>query len=174
MFRKKENDLPPPYILIIFSIFLLSTIIDGIASNFGLYNTNNNIRFITGLLCGSSIMAITYPVFVFQYYKQSKKGKIFKRPQKFIIYLLLLAVFITLTLFRFNFLGYFYYYLSVLSVLFTFYFVNLVMVLLIPPLSRKAPTLINKYLILPSIIAVALLFIELFASYNLHKLILYL
>ncbi len=172
MFRGKENDLPPPYILIIFSIFFLSMIIDGIASNFGLYNTNNNIRFITGLLCGSSVMVITYPVFVFQYYKQSKKGKLFKRPQKFIIYLLILAVFIALTLFRIDFLGSLYYYLSVLSILFTFYFVNLVMVLLIPPFSRKASALMSKYLILPSAIAAALLSIELLVSYNLHKLIL--
>lgn len=171
MFRKKESDLPPLYILIIFTIFFLSTIIDGIASNFGLYNTNNNLRFITGFLCGSSIMSITYPIFTFQYYKESKKEKIFKKPDEFIIYILILIVFITITLLRFNFLGYFYYYLVAFSIFFTFYFINLVMVLLIPLFSQRASRLTSKYLILPSIIAIALSLLELFVSYWFHRFI---
>ena len=169
MFRKKESDLPPAYILIILAIFLLSFIIDGIASNFGLYNTNNNMRFITGVFCGSSIAIILYPVFTFQYYKYPGSEKIFKNPPKFIIYILLLALFIIVTLARFTFLEYFYYYLTALSILFTFYFINLVIILLIPPFSKKATGLISRYLILPSIIAAALSFIELFAFYWLHK-----
>lgn len=169
MFRKKESDLPPAYILIILAIFLLCFIIDGIASNFGLYNTNNNMRFITGVFCGSSIAIILYPVFTFQYYKYPGSEKIFKNPPKFIIYILLLALFIIVTLARFTFLEYFYYYLTALSILFTFYFINLVIILLIPPFSKKATGLISRYLILPSIIAAALSFIELFAFYWLHK-----
>jgi len=171
MFRKKENDLPPLYILIILALFFFSTIADGIASNFGLYNTNNNIRFITGFLCGSSTMTIIYPVFIFQYYKESNKEKIFKRPLKFIIYILILTVFITVTLFRFSFLGYFYYYLSALSVLFTFYFVNLVIILLIPLFSQKASKLADKHIILPSAASIILLLLELLASYYFHKFI---
>jgi uncharacterized membrane protein len=171
IYRKKESDLPPLYILIILSLFFLSNIIDGIASNFGLYNTNNNLRFITGFLCGSSIIIITYPIFVFQYYKESKKEKFFKRPSKLIIYLLLAMTFITITLLRLNFLGHFYYYLVTFSVLFTFYFINLVIVLLIPLFSQKAYRLASKHLILPSIIAIALSLIELLVSYWFHKLI---
>jgi len=171
MFRKKENDLPPPYTLIILGLFFLSTIVDGIASNFGLYNTDNNLRFITGFLCGSSIMVIIYPVFVFQYYKESKKEKIFKRPLKFIIYILIIAVFITVTLLRFSFLGHFYYYLSALSVLFTFYLINLVIMFLIPPFSQKATRLASKYLFLPSAVSVVLLLLELLVSYYFHRFI---
>ena len=50
MFRKKENDLPPLYILVILALFFFSTIADGIASNFGLYiidltfTVNNHIH----------------------------------------------------------------------------------------------------------------------------------
>ena len=80
MYRKKENGLPPLYVLVILGLFFLSALIDGIASNFGLYETNNNIRFITGFLCGSSIMIILYPIFTFQYYRQSKAKRIFNRP----------------------------------------------------------------------------------------------
>lgn len=171
MYRKKENDLPPLYVLIIFALFFLSTIIDGIASNFGLYNTNNNLRFITGFLGGLSIMVIIYPIFIFQYYRQSKKEKIFKKPGEFIIYVLIVIAFITITLLRLNFMGHFYYYLATFSVLFTFYFINMVLVLLIPLFSQKAYRLASKYLILPSIIAITLSLIELLASYWFHKLI---
>lgn len=171
MFRNKENDLPPPYALIILGLFFLSTIIDGIASNFGLYNTNNNLRFITGFLCGSSIMTIIFPVFIFQYYKRSKKEKIFKRPLKFMIYILIITVFIAITLFRFNFLGHFYYYLAAFSILFTFYFINLVLFFLIPHFSQKATSLASKHLILPSALSLFLLFLELFVSYHFHRFI---
>jgi uncharacterized membrane protein len=171
MFRKKENDLPPPYALIILCLFFLSTIIDGIASNFGLYNTDNNLRFLTGFLCGSSIMIIIYPVFVFQYYKESKKEKIFKRPLKFMIYTLILTIFIAITLFRFNFLGHFYYWLSAFSILFTFYFINLVIMFLIPHFSQKATRLASKHLILPSTLSAALSLLELFVSYHFHRFI---
>jgi len=118
-----------------------------------------------------SIMSITYPIFTFQYYKESKKEKIFKKPHKFIIYILILIVFITITLLKLNFLGYFYYYLVGSSVLFTFYFINLVMVLLIPLFSQRASRLTSKYLILPSIIAIVLSLLELFVSFWFHKFI---
>ena len=109
MFRKKQSEMPPLYVLIILAVFFLSTIIDGLASYFGLYMTNNIIRFSTGFLCGASIMAVLYPVFNFQYYKEPLKEKIFKRPFTFIIFVLSLIVFIIFTLFRFDFLGGFYY-----------------------------------------------------------------
>ncbi len=171
MFRKKESDLPPPYILIILALFFLSFLIDGVASNFGLYDTNNNLRFITGTLCGSAIIIILYPVFAYQYYKHTKAEKIFKNPFKFIIYILLLIIFIAVTLFRFNLLGYFYYYFNAFSILFTFYFINLTITFLIPHFSQKAHRFASRYLILPSIIAVTALSTELFAFYWFHKII---
>ena len=143
--------------------------IDGAGSYLGLYETNNIIRFITGLLSGASIMVILYPIFVFQYYQNSKKEKIFKNPYKFIIFIIILAVFAALTLFRINFLGSFYYYLSIFSVLFTFYAINLVMVFLVPFFSQKANKLLSKHLILPSVISVVLLIIEIFVAYKFHQ-----
>lgn len=169
MFRKKESDLPPAYILIILAFFLLSFVVDGIASNFGLYNTNNNLRFITGTLCGSSIVIVLYPVFTFQYYKNPAPVKIFKTPFKFMVYILLITFFILVTLSGFSVLGYFYFYFTALSILFIFYFINLSVVLLIPYFSKKAIKLLSQYLVLPSIIAAALSFIELFAFYWFHK-----
>ena len=171
IYRKKENGLPPLYVLVILGLFFLSAVIDGIASNFGLYETNNNIRFITGFLCGSSIMIILYPIFTFQYYRQSKAKRIFNRPGEFMIYILIIAAFIAVTLIRLDFTGRFYYYFVTFSIFFTFYFINMVLILLVPPFSQKATRLASKYLILPSIIAIVLSSIELFGSYWFHRFI---
>ena len=173
MFRKKHSELPPLYVLIILAVFFLSTIIDGLASYLGLYMTNNIIRFSTGFLCGASIMAVLYPVFNYQYYKDPLKEKIFRRPFTFIIFVLSLIVFIIFTLFRFDFLGGFYYYLSSLSVVFTFFFVSLVMAYLIPFFSQKADRLFSKYLIIPIVIALVLAAVELFIAYKFHELMNY-
>ncbi len=172
LFRKRENGLAPLYIMIIFCLFIFSTMFDWAASHLGLYESSNNIRFITGFLAGSSIMAIVFPVFNFQYYKESSKDRIFKNPVKFIIYFLVIALFITTTLLRFSFLSMFYYYLSAFSVFFTFFLVNLLMLLLIPVFANKAHRLISKFLIIPSIISFALTFIELFVSFKLHEFLL--
>jgi len=170
-FRKKESDLPPKYILAILGIFSLSFVIDGIASNSGIYNTNNNLRFITGTLFGLSIITILYPVLTFQYYKNAKREKLFGSPYKFIIFLAVIIVFMIITLLRLGFLGRFYYYFTALSILFTFYFINLTLFLMIPAFSKKAENLMSRYLILPSVLSFAFSSIELYADYMLHKII---
>ncbi len=170
MFRRKQNDLPPLYVLIILSIFFLSTIIDGLASYSGLYATNNIIRFSTGFLCGVAIMVVLYPIFNFQYYRESIKERIFKRPASFIVFITILIVFIVLTLFRFDFLGNFYYYLSGISVIFTFFFVSLVMMFLIPPFTGQAEKLFSRHLILPAALALILTIVEIFIAYKMHRL----
>lgn len=169
MFKKKQSDLPPVYALVILAIFFLSTLVDGLASYFGLYMTNNIIRFSTGFLCGASIMTVLYPVFNFQYYRDPSKEKIFKRPFTFIIFVLSLIAFIVFTLFQFDFLGSFYYYLSSLSVVFTFFFVSLVMIYLIPFFFQKANRLFSKYLIIPIVLALILTALEIFIAYKLHE-----
>jgi uncharacterized membrane protein len=170
MFRARQSELPPLYVIIILAFFFLSTLIDGLASYLGLYITNNILRFSSGALCGSAIMAVLYPVFNFQYYREPAKERIFKKPWTFILFALVLAAFIVLSLFQFEFLGRFYYYLSGISVIFTFFFVSLVMMFLIPGFSQRAGRLFTRYLILPSVLALALTALELFIAYNFHQL----
>ena len=172
LFRKRENSLPPLYIIVILALFLISTITDGIISNFASFNTNNIIRFITGYLCGIAMITIIYPIFNFQYFKESNDTRVFSRPIKFIVYILVSAAFISIVLLRINFLGYFFYYLNAFSIIFTFFFINLVMVLLVPPLSQKAANLLSKYLAAPLIISIALSVLELFISYRLQQFLL--
>lgn len=169
LYRKRENEWPPLYILIIFFILIISTGVDWALSHMGLYESSNSIRFITGFLAGSSIMAIVFPVFNNQYYKRSNDLKIFKNPKKIILYFLILVVFMIITLFRFSFLSYFYFYLSAFSVIFTFYFINFLMIILIPVFANKAHRIISRFLVFPSIISLILISLELFVSYKLHQ-----
>jgi uncharacterized membrane protein len=168
MFRKRENGIPPLYIIIILALFIISTIIDGLISNFSPAGTNNYSRFITGFLSGSSMMVFLYPVFVFQYFRESVNIKIFSKPLKFTIFIIINLVFIVITLIRITFLNYFFYYLSATAIIFTFYFVNLVVILLIPVFSQRAERLLTKFLVLPSIISIVLMICELLMFYKFH------
>ena len=118
------------------------------------------LAWIGGLLVGVSIIS---------YYKDSKKEKVFKRPLTFVIFVLILTAFIVLTLFRFEFMGNFYYYLSTISVIFTFLFVSLVIVFLIPFFAQKSGKLFSRYIILPVLLALALTAAEIFIAYKLHQ-----
>ncbi len=138
LFRRKQSELPPLYVMIILAIFFLSTIIDGLSSYLGLYATNNIIRFSSGVFCGSAIMTVLYPVFNFQYYREPSKERIFRKPLTFTVFFLVLVVFIVLSLFQPAILGGFYYYFSGISVILTFFFVSLVMMFLIPGFSQRA------------------------------------
>jgi uncharacterized membrane protein len=174
MFRKRENGIPPLYVIIILVLFIISTIVDGLISNFSLTGTNNYVRFITGFLSGSSMMVFLYPVFVFQYFRESVNIKIFSKPLKFVIFIFINMVFIVVTLFRISFLNYFFYYLSAVAVIFTFYFVNLVIILFIPVFSQKTERLFTKFLVLPSIISIIFTVSELFIFYKFHIFVKYL
>ncbi|MCL4377444.1 MAG: DUF2085 domain-containing protein [Actinobacteria bacterium] len=168
MFRKRESGIPPLYVIIILALFIISTIIDGLISNFFPAHTNNYLRFITGFLSGSSVMVFLYPVFVSQYFRESVNIKIFSKPLKFIIFIFINLVFIVIALADVNFLNYFFYYLSSAAVIFTFYFINFVVILLIPVFSQKAERLFTKFLVLPSIISIILTVCELFIFYKFH------
>jgi uncharacterized membrane protein len=168
MFRKKESSLPPIYIIILMVLFILSTIIDGALSYLTTISTNNILRLVTGFLCGSAIMVILYPIFNYEYYKEPSDKRIFHRPLKFIFFLAILAVFILLLLIDNKILGTIFYYLDFISILFTFYLINTVLLMLIPCFSKKSTKLFSIYLIAPSLIGIAMTALELFISYRLH------
>jgi len=167
-FRKKESDLPPVYVIIIAIVFILSAVVDGILSYLGYYETNNIIRLATGYMFGAGISIIIYPVFVFQYFKNFQKKKIFSSYRQF-FYFLVFSIFACLVqILGPYWSGTFFYYLNGFSVIFTFYFSNLTLFLLIPYFSQKASKLFGRHLILPSVTALAAALLELFFSYKLH------
>ena len=184
VFRKKESDLPPLYIIIIIILMILSAIIDGLLSYFEVYTTNNIIRLITGYMFGSGIAIILYPIFIYQYYRNFQRKKIFYH-YKYFIYFLILSIIMIFIIILFssiflsssllkihlnilNILGTLFYYLSGFAVIFTFFFTNLTLFLLIPFFSQKALKFFSVNLIMPSIIALAATFIEIFISYLFH------
>ncbi len=171
MFRKKESELPRAYIIVILGIFIFSTVADGGLSYLSIIDTNNISRFITGFLAGSASMAIIYPVFNYQYYADSIAARIFPRFWQFAVFLVIDAVVIALGLIGFSELNLVFFYISFISVIFTFYFINLVILFLIPFFAKKATLLFSRQLVLPSVIAVLLSGIELYLSYILHQFI---
>lgn len=171
VFRKRESDLPPVYIIIISIAFILSTIIDGGLSYFRVYSTNNTIRLITGYLFGAGIAIMVYPVFIYQFYKSSQKKKIFHDFKHFIYFMLISLFFMLILLSSLPVLGNFFYYLNGVAVVFAFYFTNLTLILLIPFFAQKASRLLSRHMLMPSLIALVSTVLELFAAFKLHSLI---
>ena len=169
MFRRKESELPPVYIIIILCLFVLSTIIDGALSYFSVIDSNNFSRLITGYLSGVAAMTIIFPIFNYQYYKKSIEVKIFSRPWQFILFLVINGVIITAALSGVGLLDYIFFYSSAIAIVFTFYFVNLIIILLIPYFARKSRRLFSRYLVIPSLIALSLVALELFISFKFHQ-----
>ena len=60
MFRKRQGELPPLYIIILLLLFVLSTITDAALSYLNIIKTNNLSRFITGYLSGISSITIIF------------------------------------------------------------------------------------------------------------------
>lgn len=171
VFRKRESGLPPIYIMILAIVFMLSTMIDGALSYLGVYNTNNIIRLITGYMFGAGIAIILYPIFIYQYYRNFQREKIFYHYKYFIHFLIGSVLIIIIQFLQPPALGKYFYFLNGIAVIFTFYFTNLTLFLLIPFFAQKAIKLLSRYLIIPSIIALAATGLELFIAYKLHILL---
>ncbi|MBM3706977.1 MAG: DUF2085 domain-containing protein [Actinobacteria bacterium] len=172
LFKKKENELPPLYVLITMIAFVISTIVEGALGFFSIAHTNNVSRFVTGYLAGSAVMVIVFPIFNYQYYKDSITVRIFLKPWQFITFLSINIAFIAIILLDLKFLNYFFFYFSSISVLFTFYFINLILLLLIPAFSQKALFLFSRYLVLPTIFSLMLTALEIYLSYRFHQFLL--
>ncbi|MHB1253139.1 MAG: DUF2085 domain-containing protein [Candidatus Humimicrobiaceae bacterium] len=168
LFRKRESDLPPVYVIVAAVVFILSTIFDGFFSYLGFYNTNNIIRIITGYMFGAGISIIIYPVFVYQYFKNFQRKKIFYNYKQFIYFMIFSIFLILVQILSPSWLGTFFYYLNGFSVIFTFYFSNLTLFLLIPSFAQKANKIFGRHIILPSVIALAVTILELYFAYKLH------
>lgn len=172
MFRRRESDLPRIYIVVILCLFIISTVVDGGLSYLGLIKTNNILRYLTGFLSGAGSMAIVYPIFNFQYYRDPGYVKIFSRTWQFLVFLAVNAVFILAGLAGSLIINRVFFFAAFLSVIFTFYFINLLILILIPFFAKKAPYLFSRYLLVPSLISLALTVLELYLSYRFHIFIL--
>jgi len=172
MFRRRESDLPRVYIVVILCLFIISTVLDGGLSYLGAIKTNNTLRYLTGFLSGTGSMAIVYPVFNFQYYREPGYVRVFNRTWQFVVFLAVNIVFMLAGVAGNRAINLVFYFMAFISVIFTFYFINLLLLVLIPFFAKKASGLFSRYLVLPSVISLALSAIELFLSYRFHLFIL--
>jgi uncharacterized membrane protein len=168
IYRKKESGFPPIYVIILSIVFIISAGIDGLLSYMKVYETNNIIRIITGYVSGLGISVICYPVFAFQYYKDSEDEKVLGSAWHFIILMFVASIFILTGILKPAFLGNFYYFLNISAIIFTFIFSNLLLVLLIPYFSKKSKRFFSRYLAIPVAIAIILTFLELYLLWILH------
>ena len=169
LFRKRESGFPPTYIIILSFIFIIHTVSDGLLSYLSIYNTNNIIRITTGYLFGMGIALMLYPVFSYQFYSEPLDKKIFGTARQFVFLILVSIAIIATVILKPHILGAFYYYLSSLSVLFTFIFSNLVLVILLPCFSKKSKRLFSIHLSIPLFLGILLTAVELSILWYSHS-----
>jgi len=169
LFRKRESGFPPTYIIILSFIFIIPTVSDGLLSYLSIYNTNNIIRITTGYLFGMGIGLMLYPVFSYQFYREPLDKKIFGTARQFVFLILVSIAIIATVILKPHILGAFYYYLSSLSVLFTFIFSNLVLVILLPCFSKKSKRLFSIHLSIPLFLGILLTAVELSILWYSHS-----
>lgn len=165
--RTHPAGLPPLPMLVIGIVFILSLVVDGISSYAGWRATNNSIRLATGLLTGSSFPLFLYPVFNYQIWKNSSSERILARPLHQLFFFLMLGTSYLIIAGQFPFLAPFFPSLIILSVISTFWFVNMLLLSLIPIWSTKAESF--KNLLLPGVLALFLTSLELFLSISIKN-----
>lgn len=165
--RRRPAGLPSLPMLVIGFLFILSLVVDGISSYAGWWVTNNSIRLATGLLSGSSFPLFLYPVFNYQIWKNSSPERILTRPLHQILFFLMLGASYLIIGAQFPLLAPFFPSLIILSVISTFWFVNMLLLSLIPIWSMKAESF--KNLLLPAVLALFLTGMELFLSISIKN-----
>lgn len=168
---ERENELPSRGVLIVAFAAIVALIIDGISSYLGLRETNNTIRLLTGMATGFSLPLLLFPIFNYQLWgKSSYKPIVRENWQQLVIVLAMMFAFVIIQLVqgvRFNLANEIVSTLVVISILFTFGIINLILITLLPFWYQKANNL--KQLITPSLIALGLTAIELYLSLLAHN-----
>jgi uncharacterized membrane protein len=160
IYRKKQAGFPPLYIIILSALFIIFAGLDGFLSYTNICKTNNIARIVTGYLSGLGLSVLCYPVFAWQFYKNSRDKKILNNVWHFVILLFTAGIFLIAAILKPAFMGVIFYFLNILAIVFTFIFSNLLIILFIPYFSKKAEKFFSKYLILPLIIGTGFSFSE--------------
>lgn len=168
--RKREYGFPPLYVLIFALMGITLMAVDGFTSYAGWRPTTNAIRLFTGILAGSALPLVLLPVFNYQAWAESSADRIIRNGYQFVAFIAGLFAIFLLVESRFLIL---YLPLSLVitfTIIFAFFFINLILVTLIPVWTKKAEKL--RDLATPFLIAAAFTAVELALTYNLHGLLL--
>lgn len=90
--KRKSNVIPRMYIALIFLFFMFVMVADGLGSYTNLYRTTNDIRFITGFLCGMSFPFFLYPILIDNLFEKKSELPVLNN-----FYELLLLVFLSIS-----------------------------------------------------------------------------
>lgn len=168
--RKREHGFPPLYVLIFALIGITLMAVDGFTSYAGLRSTTNAIRLFTGILAGSALPLVLLPIFNYQAWSESSPERIIRSGYHFVAFAASLFALFLLVESRFIVL---YLPLSLVitfTIIFAFFFINLILITMIPLWTKKAGKL--RDLAIPFLIAAAFTALELTLSYNLHRFLL--
>ncbi len=168
--RRREYGFPPLYVLIFALIGITLMAVDGFTSYAGLRSTTNAIRLFTGILAGSVLPLVLLPIFNYQAWSESSAERIIRSGYHFVAFAASLFALFLLVESRFIVL---YLPLSLVitfTIIFAFFFINLILITMIPLWTKKAGKL--RDLAIPFLIAAAFTAAELTLSYNLHRFLL--
>ena len=137
---RKKHGFPPISISLASILFILSMAIQVVGSHFASWLEDNHVRFVTGLLCGSSVGIILFPLFNYFFFKETLDKPVIRSwTQYFSLVTLLVIVFVihfSKNLFVFHFLSY----TSVIGVIVTYFMVNIFLSTLILAWKRRKKT----------------------------------
>ena len=159
---ERPREFPSVWGRIAFSLMIGSMAVDGITENIGLRSTTNELRLITGLLCGYALGMLLVPMLNDSIWERSHPRRVLDPLWRLGVWLLTVPVMYAEIWWGGPLIGVGYPILVAVAVVATLTSVNLVMVCLAPWFERKASRLIDAW---PAIlVALGFTFLEVWLS----------
>lgn len=142
---RRSSELPPIGGMVVLGVFLLAMAVDGVTSYGGWRETTNEIRLLTGLAAGYAIAALSMPMLNGQLWKRPGGTRLLGTGRETIAFVASLLPAYALVWWVGPLLGLLYPLLTVGAIIFTFTYVNAVIVALLPVFERKASTVLMTW-----------------------------
>ncbi len=168
---ERKNEMPAKGVLVVVFLAVGALAVDGISSYLGFRETTNTIRLITGLMCGFALPLLLFPLFNYQIWRRSSSKLILTgRWEKTVLFFTAILTFVFLQIMQninIPFGAEVISSLVVISVIFTFVIINLVLITLLPFWYQRANSI--SQLVIPFLLSFTLSVIELSLSFYVHK-----
>jgi uncharacterized membrane protein len=135
---RRRSELPPMPVLALGGALVLAMAWDGVTSYAGLRTTTNDLRLITGLMCGWALPIVVVPLLNSQVWTRSDPGRVLADWREVLAWIAALPAAFVVVRWGMPLLGVAYPLLVALAIVVTFVAVNAVVVTLVPRLERKA------------------------------------
>lgn len=142
---RRSSELPSARGMVVLGVFLLAMAVDGVSSYGGWRATTNEIRLLTGLAAGYAIAALSMPMLNGQLWKRPGGTRVLGTGREIAVFAASLLPAYALIWWAGPLLGLLYPLLTVGAIVFTFTYVNAVIVALLPVFERKASTILMTW-----------------------------